>query len=465
MPSVMLYKEHYKGLAVDRPYASDVERKRVAVIGSGISGLSAAWLLSKTMPVTLYESERQLGGHSNTVSLATESGNIPVDTGFIVYNERNYPNLVALFNETEVATQESDMSFAVSLDGGAMEYSGSGLNGLIGQRGNIIRPRFWSMMRDVMRFYRDVPSVLTSDIFAYLTLGEYLDQHGYGDAFIDDHLLPMGAAIWSASAKEMRSYPLIAFVRFFVSHGLLSLNDRPQWRTVKGGSRNYVDRLARDVSGGIRINTKVVAIARKEGQVFVTDSSGNTDCFTDVIIATHADQALGMLIDADNEENYLLGAFKYTENQAYLHSDVALMPKRKRIWSSWNYIGQKGDDGGQSVCVTYWMNRLQNIDPRHPLFVTLNPTRDIASDRVFKTINYKHPLFDVSALNAQRRLWQMQGKRNTWFCGAYFGYGFHEDGLQAGLAAAEGLAGVKRPWRVGNESSRITLPTWLMAAE
>jgi predicted NAD/FAD-binding protein len=249
----IVFYETLKGIAVYTPHTTDTEKKHVAVIGSGISGLSAAWLLSKTMQVTLYESEHRLGGHSNTVLLPTDNGNIPVDTGFIVYNERNYPNLVALFKEIGVETQESEMSFAVSLGGGAIEYSGSGLNGLIGQRRNVIRPRFWSMMRDVMRFYRTVPDVLTSSEFEDCSLGDYLDQYGYGSAFVNDHLLPMGAAIWSASAKEMRAYPLVAFVRFFVSHGLLSLKDRPQWRTVSGGSRNYVEKLAREISGDIRV--------------------------------------------------------------------------------------------------------------------------------------------------------------------------------------------------------------------
>lgn len=441
------------------------ENKHVAVIGSGISGLSAAWLLSKTMRVTLYEANGLLGGHSNTVMVPTDHAEIAVDTGFIVYNERNYPNLVALFEQTRVETQKSTMSFAVSLEDGKLEYSGSGLNGLLGQRENIIRPRFWAMVSDVFRFYREAPQVLNSDRYLQTSLGEYLDLNSYSENFVNDHLLPMGAAIWSASAQEMRAYPLHAFVRFFVSHGLLSLNDRPQWRTVTGGSRRYVDRLAQDISGEIRLNTQVVNIRRDNDEVSVTDSNGNTDHFTDIIIAAHADQALRMLDDASPEEQRLLGAFRYTANTAVLHSDRSLMPKRKRTWSSWNYIGEKGAANNKSLCVTYWMNELQNIDRKHPLFVTLNPTRKIASERIIKSINYQHPLFDRGALDAQRDLWQLQGNQNTWFCGAYFGYGFHEDGLQAGLAAAEGLAGVKRPWNVENQSSRISQPVWHEAAQ
>lgn len=442
-----------------------VEKKHVAVVGSGISGLSAAWLLSKSMRVTLYEANDRLGGHSNTVMAPADQGEIAVDTGFIVYNERNYPNLVALFEKTGVKTQKSTMSFAVSLNQGRLEYSGSGLNGLFGQRGNIIRPRFWFMISDVLRFYREAPQVLNSDRYLHASLGEYLDINDYGENFVNDHLLPMGAAIWSASAQEMRDYPLHAFVRFFVSHGLLSLNDRPQWRTVTGGSRKYVERLAQDISGEIRLNTQVVNITRDANEVLVTDNIGNTDRFTHIVIATHADQALGMLGDANPDELRLLGAFRYTANTAVLHTDQSLMPKRKRIWSSWNYIGEKDAADNKSLCVTYWMNALQDIDRKHPLFVTLNPTREIASEQIIKTINYQHPLFDRSALSAQRELWQLQGRRNTWFCGAYFGYGFHEDGLQSGLAAAESLAGVKRPWNIDNQSSRISQPVWCEVAQ
>lgn len=439
--------------------------RSVAVIGSGISGLSAAWLLSRTMRVTLYESEARLGGHSNTVVVPTANGPIPVDTGFIVYNERNYPNLVALFNEIGVETAASEMSFAASLDGGKLEYSGSGLNGLMGQRGNVVRPRFWRMMRDILRFYREAPGLLQRADLDGLTLGEYLDRNRYAAAFIEDHLLPMGAAIWSMTAREMRDYPLLAFVRFFASHGLLNLVDRPAWRTVQGGSREYVRRLSALFVDAIRLRTPVARITRENGRVVVTDASGHTDSFSDVVVATHADQALRLLGDADAQERALLGAFRYTDNLAVLHSDDKLMPKRKRVWSSWNYIGERQSEGSRPLCVTYWMNRLQNLDSRHPLFVTLNPTRAIDPAKRIDSFQYTHPLFDQPALDAQKQLWRLQGQRNTWFCGAYFGYGFHEDGLQAGLAVAEDLANVRRPWNVGDESGRITLAPRSEAAE
>lgn len=439
--------------------------RRVAVIGSGISGLSAAWLLSQKLNVTVYECEKRLGGHSHTVTVPTKDGPIAVDTGFIVYNERNYPNLVALFDEIGVPTAASDMSFAASLQGGNLEYSGSGINGLIGQRGNVVRRRFWVMMRDILRFYREAPALLRRPDLERVSLGEYLDRNDYAPAFVEDHLLPMGAAIWSTTAREMRAYPLLAFVRFFASHGLLSLADRPKWRTVQGGSREYVDRLSARFIDGVRLGAEVKRVTRQNGSVVVTDAGGNSDIFTDVVIATHANQALDLLADADDEERGLLGAFRYTDNLAVLHSDENLMPRRKRVWSSWNYIGEDIEDGTQPLCVTYWMNRLQNLDRRHPLFVTLNPTREVAADKVIGSYEYTHPLFDQRALDAQQQLWRLQGRRNTWFCGAYFGFGFHEDGLQAGLAAAENLADVRRPWSVREESSRIAILPRLEAAE
>lgn len=440
------------------------ETKRIAVIGSGISGLSAAWLMSQSAPVTVYEGDNRLGGHSNTVTVAGSEGDIDVDTGFIVYNERNYPNLVELFRTVGVETQASNMSFAVSLNGGKMEYSGSGLNGLMGQRGNIVKPKFWGMLRDLLRFYREAPLALSSPAVEDVTIGEYLDANGYGPGFIHNHLLPMGAAIWSASSEEMRAYPFKAFVRFFVSHGLLTLKDRPQWRTVDGGSRQYVNRLRQDLPD-IRLSTRVISVERNSNGVHILDEHGNREIFSDVVIAAHADQALLMLGDASTEERNMLGSFRYTDNEAVLHTDPSLMPKRKRTWASWNYIGEAGRDGAQSLCVTYWMNRLQNIPMTDPLFVTLNPIREIAPENILRLIHYMHPIFDRAALEAQRNLWRIQGKNGIWFCGAYCGYGFHEDGLQSGLAVAEAISGRKRPWTVANESGRIHLPPRLEAAE
>lgn len=442
------------------------EHRRIAVVGSGISGLSAAWLASRGNDVVLYEAADRLGGHSNTVMVQTPDGELPVDTGFIVFNDKNYPNLVALFDHLGVATDASDMSFAASIEDGAFEYSGTGLKGILGQRRNAARPRFWRMLSDVLRFYREAESLMGRPDLQAMTLGDYLDRENYSKVFIDDHLLPMGAAIWSMTTTDMRAYPLQAFIRFFVHHGLILLSGRPLWRTVSGGSRQYVRRIAEDFKGEIRLNCGVARIERlPAGGVTITDSKGDVDRFDTVIVATHANDALGMLGDADEMETRILGGFRYTDNVAVLHSDVRLMPKRKAVWSSWNYIGGKRENDSAPLCVTYWMNRLQNLPERHPLFVTLNACRDIREDSVIGTYHYTHPRFDLASMAAQREVWALQGRRDTFFCGAHFGSGFHEDGLQAGLAAAEVATGLKRPWQVKDQSGRIFADPLLAAAE
>jgi predicted NAD/FAD-binding protein len=424
----------------------------IAVIGTGISGMSAAWLLSQRHDVTVYEQDNRLGGHSHTVDAP---GATPVDTGFIVYNDRNYPNLVALFAHLKVPTKASEMSFAVSVDEGALEYGTTTFGQLFAQKRNVVRPRFWSMLNDLMRFYREAPSFQeTGDEIA--SLGNYLDRGRYGRAFQDDHLLPMAAAIWSTPAGQVRDYPAAAMIRFCDNHGLLKVSGRPQWRTVDGGSREYVSRLTAAYADRVRIGRGVRRVSRSPEGVAVTDASGETARFDHVVFATHADQALSMLCDPSPDETALLGAFQYTRNETILHCDASLMPKRKAVWSSWNYLARTGD-GANAPCVTYWMNRLQSIPEDNPLFVTLNPVKPPRPDSVIRTELYEHPVFDEAAIRAQRRIWQLQGQRNSWFCGAYFGSGFHEDGLQAGLAVAEALGGVRRPWTVPNESGRIHL--------
>jgi len=425
--------------------------KNIAVIGTGISGMSAAWLLSQSHKVTVYECAPRLGGHSNTVTVADASGGIAVDTGFIVYNEQTYPNLTALFQHLGVPTQLSDMSFAVSLGGGDLEYSG-GWAGLFAEKRNLFRPRFWSMLRDLHRFYREAPRDLAALEQIHTTLGDYLEAGSYGTAFQQDHLLPMAAAIWSAPARQILNYPAASFIRFHDSHGLLKLRNRPPWRTVRGGSHAYVERLTQSYKDRVRLGTPVTAIRRGNASVQIRDQSGAVETFDDVVIASHADQALGLLGDASAEERRLLGAFRYCSNVTILHSDASLMPRRRAVWSSWNYIGGAGD-GDNCPSVTYWMNSLQNIPHTTPLFVTLNPPREPRHEH-YREI-YEHPLFDAAAIAAQRQLWSLQGHRNTWFAGAYFGAGFHEDGLQSGLAVAEALGGGRRPWRVANESGRI----------
>ena len=425
----------------------------IAVVGAGISGMACAWLLSRRHHVTVYESASRLGGHTNTIDLTVSGGRQPVDTGFIVFNEATYPNLTALLANLGVATQASEMSFAVSLDDGRLEYAGTDLNGLFAQRANLLKPRFLMMLRDLLRFYREAPQKLAE--LETLSLGAFLDRDGYGRAFRDDHLLPMAAAIWSAPSKTLLDFPAISFVRFCDNHGLLKVSDRPIWRTVTGGSKTYIGPLTAPYAARIHLGRKGVRVTRDAGGVTLTDGSGETIRHDHVVLACHADEALAMLEQPSAAEREVLGAFRYGLNRAVLHADSSLMPKRRSVWCSWNYFGRRGGDT-DALCVTYWMNRLQNLPPERDYFVTLNPTREPAS--VLHEDNYQHPIFDLGALAAQKRLWSLQGKGNVWFCGAHFGAGFHEDGLQAGLAVAEELGAVRRPWSVNNESSRIVLP-------
>lgn len=420
----------------------------IAVIGSGISGLSAAWLLASRHRVTLLEAEPRLGGHSHTVVAGGEA----VDTGFIVYNEPTYPNLAALFRHLGVPTKPAAMSFAVSLDEGRLEYAGH-LPGLFAQPGNLANRRFWSMLRDLLRFYREAPR--DQGRLGDTTLDAYLDERGYGDAFREDHLYPMAAAIWSTPAADIGRYPAAAFIRFCDNHGLLKLVGRPQWRTVDGGSRAYVDRLVRASRASIEAGNAARSVRRIVGGVEIVDGRGAVRQFDHVVIASHADQALALLRDPTVEERRVLSAFRYNRNEAVLHADPALMPRRRAVWSSWNYLA--GGPGSDKLSVTYWMNRLQGLPPEKPLFVTLNPLRAPDPRLVFHSETYEHPLFNRAAMAAQERLWSLQGVRNSWFCGAYFGAGFHEDGLQAGLAVAEALGGVRRPWEVAGELDRIRI--------
>lgn len=433
--------------------SNNERRQSIAVIGSGIAGMSAAWLLSQKHDVTVYEKNDRLGGHSNTVTVNTSLGPTPVDTGFIVFNDATYPNLVALFQHIGVSTQISDMSFGVSLRGGQTEYSSVDTSAFLCGGRNLISPRFWSMTWDLLRFYRSAPLELLRTRDQLISLGEYLNQRGYGDAFQRDHLLPQAAAIWSASMDDIQHYPARAFVRFFENHGLLKLKGRPQWRTVEGGSRAYVEKLTAPYAERVRLNAGAVAVRRDSNGAWVRDAEGRSDRYDQVVIAAHGDEALAMLDDASAEERELLGAFKYARNRAILHTDARFMPRRAPLWASWNYVGDDPD----SCVVTYWMNKLQNIESREQIFLTLNPRTEPRADSVLYETSYDHPLFDAAAIRAQERLWSLQGVRNTWFCGAHFGAGFHEDGLQSGLAVAEQLGGVRRPWNVEDESGRIHL--------
>jgi uncharacterized protein len=438
-------------------------RMKIAVVGTGISGLSAAWLLTQKHDVTVFEADTRPGGHSHTVDTVLQDGAaLPVDTGFIVYNEVTYPNLTALFAHLGTPTKPSEMSFAVSLDDGDLEYSGTDIAGIFAQKSNILNFRFWSMLRDIVRFYRNAPRDVAK--LGLASLGEYLDAFGYGQAFRQDHLYPMAAAVWSLPARQVAEYPAAAFVTFCQNHGLLKITDRPDWRTVDGGARVYVEALCAPFKEKLRLGSPVQFIRRDLGGVFIRTANGSEEKFDHVVIAAHADQALAMLGDPTPEERKILGAFRYSRNEAVLHKDASLMPRRRKVWSSWNYMAKRGASAGP-VSVTYWMNRLQNIPEATPRFVTLNPIVEPRAELVIQRQICEHPIFDAEAIAAQDALWSLQGRRGAWFCGAYFGSGFHEDGLQAGLAVAEALGGVRRPWRVANESGRIKIGAASRASE
>ena len=411
---------------------------KIAIVGAGIAGMAAAWLLRGQHEVVLYEAEARAGGHADTQEVELDGRRIAVDTGFIVYNETNYPHLSALFAELGVATEPSEMSFAVSRDGGALEYGGGDLRQLFAQKRNAMNPRFWGMVRDILRFWREAPALL-ADAADGRTLGAWLDDGVYGRAFVEDHILPMGAAIWSASVDGMRAFPARHFVRFFHNHGLLRLADRPRWRTVSGGSRRYVERLTSALSE-VRLGCAVRAVVR-DAEGVVVHAAGERR-FDIVVLACHAHQALALLAAPSAAERAVLGAIKGLPNRAVLHADASLMPRRRAAWSSWNYLADGRGNGGRRVAVTYWMNRLQNI-PGPDLFVTLNPPREPLGALIERS--YSHPQFDTAAMEAQTRLPTIQGNGGVFFAGAWTGWGFHEDGIASAVRVA-GLLGREAPW-------------------
>ncbi len=425
--------------------ASLAPAKRIAVVGSGAAGLAAAWALSQRHSVVLYEAEAWLGGHANTVTLAGPKGPLAVDTGFIVFNEPNYPNFTRFLAQLSIPTQASDMSFAVSLAGGRYEYSGSPL-GLFAQPRNLASREHWVMIADILRFFREARRALKQGSCSG-DLGGFLTRGGYSQAFRTHHLLPMAAAIWSAEPEEILAFPLSTFLRFLDNHGLLQASGRPQWRAIAGGSRSYVEAVGRSLGpASLRLATPVVGLSREGAATRVIDGRGGADRYDEVVLACHADQALRLLgAGADRQERALLQAFRYSRNSALLHGDPALMPRRRRVWSSWNYLGEEAG-GSAALSVTYWMNRLQGLPQELPLFVSLNPPREPDPALLHAAFSYDHPLFDEAALLAQQRLPAIQGRRGLWFCGSYCGYGFHEDALQAGFSIAAAL-GATAPWQ------------------
>lgn len=425
---------------------------RVAVVGTGIAGNAAAWALSRHYPVTVYERELRPGGHSHTVTIDYDGEPVAVDIGFIVYNELNYPDLTALFAHLGVETRESCMSFAVSADAGRFEWKGGGANwletakGLFAQPLNIGSLSYLRMLKDILAFNRQSVDDYARGALAGITLGEYFARNGFSQRLLTDYLAPMGAAIWSTPAHDMLHFPAENFVAFFNNHRLLH-SDRPIWRTVKDGSQCYVEKLVASFREHLRLGCAVTSISRSSTGVTINDSHGRSEIYDHVVIAAHSDQALAMLSDASKAEVSVLGDIDYAPNMIYLHRDLRLMPKRRRAWGSWNFLRWKREgEALNDVAVTYWMNRLQGIDESKPLFVSLNPPFEPDPALTFGKYKCDHPLYNSTAFAAQKRLTEIQGQQRTWFCGAWIGYGFHEDGLRSGLAVADAL-GASVPWR------------------
>ncbi|MEM9898807.1 MAG: FAD-dependent oxidoreductase [Pseudomonadota bacterium] len=450
--------------------ASERAKLRIGVIGAGVSGLSAAWLLSNKHDVRLFEQEGRLGGHANTIDVPNEpqskappsaearsaSSNpvLSVDAGFIVFNKPNYPNFTALMSHLGIEIDDTCMSFGVSLNGGRTEYSGQSLSALFANPAAALSPSHWTMLRDILRFNAAARKALSDGIDRTETVASFVRRHRLSQSFVDHFLKPFAAAIWSAPSERVLDYAACAFLKFFSNHGLLQVLNMPLWNTVHGGSRTYVNAIESALGSSVRVSRKIVSVERSGAGVEVIDATGAREVFDHVVIASHADEALALIEAPTDDERSLLGAFRYQGNRAIMHSDPAAMPTRKVAWSSWNYLGS--EDG---VAVSYWMNRLQDLgEGARDVFVSLNPTIPIKPELVHETFDYAHPMFDVGAEKAQRRLWSLQGTDRIWFCGSYFGQGFHEDGLQSGLAVAEALGGGRRPWNVENESGRIHLP-------
>ncbi|MFZ6672842.1 NAD(P)/FAD-dependent oxidoreductase [Undibacterium sp. Xuan67W] len=414
---------------------------KIAVIGSGISGLSCAYRLSQAQyDVSLFEANDYFGGHTHTVDVSLDGHTYGVDTGFLVFNHKTYPNLVSLFKELDIETAATDMSFSVKMpvNNRSLEWAGANLDTVFAQRRNLFSPSFLGMLRDILRFNQQTTALANSKNVAdsdfQLSLGSFLDKHHYGQAFRTWYLLPMAACIWSCPTATMMSFPLSSFVRFCHNHGLLQVNDRPRWQTVKGGARHYVEKILKLIPKKY-LNTPVLSIHRTPRHTVQLMTKDGIQEFDQVVLATHSDQSLAMLSDASRDEQDILSAVTYQPNKAVLHTDASFLPKKKKAWSAWNYQSESGNEA--KVCVHYLINQLQPLPFSTPVIVSLNPIDAPAPSSVLASFDYAHPVFDQKAITAQSRLHQIQGNNGVWFAGAWTGYGFHEDGLKSGLAVAE----------------------------
>jgi len=408
---------------------------KIAIVGTGISGLTAASILNRRHDITVFEADNRLGGHSHTAQVNDQNRSFSIDTGFIVFNEHNYPNLCRLFDAIDVHSRESDMSFSVRCDKSGFEYNGSSVNTLISQRRNVVNPKLWSMLSDILRFHKDAPQDLTNGLDEFQTVAEYVKAKTYHKSFLNHYLMPLGASLWSCNAEQFREFPIRFVIEFLHNHNMLQVNDRPLWRTVDGGSKVYVDRLTDDFRDRIHLNTEVERIRRVAGRIELLTKTGDRSIFDEVVLASHADQSLKLISNAEEEERELLSCFPYQLNDVTLHTDTSIMPRQRRTWASWNYRVPEKEK--TNVTVTYNMNYLQAFESEKTFCVSLNQNGDIDPTRILKRMQYYHPVFTAGRSAAQAHHTDMIRRRGISYCGAYWGYGFHEDGVVSALRVCD----------------------------
>lgn len=414
--------------------------QRVAVIGCGVAGLTAAHILQRQHQVTIFERNDYLGGHTHTVPVTDgPDAGTPVDTGFIVCNDQTYPLFHRLLDQLGVPLRNSDMSFSYHDEQTGFHYAGHGLNGLFAQRISLFKPGFWGMLRDITRFCRVGQAELAAGTVPKVTIEQYVTQHGYGTGFLNWYLAPMMAAIWSTTPGEVLAFPAEALLRFFKNHGLLALKNRPQWQTVVGGSHSYVKAFAEQFQGAVHCGAPVAQVRRTPEAVLVTPEGQTEQAFDQVVIAAHADQAFGMLADPSEAERHLLGPWRYQDNHVVLHTDPSVLPPTRRAWASWNYVREDSQEASAPVSVTYDMNRLQGLDTQQRYCVSLNRRTPIPPECTIRDLHYMHPTYTFESMQTQAHLASLNGQRKTYFCGSYFGYGFHEDAVRSATQVGEGF--------------------------